>query len=108
MGEREFLNLVRLRPGMYVSRPSFSTLAAYVGGYMGHAWRCGDSVFDGWHDWLADRLGHSRNLVWPVLVVRLALPDSAGSPWDLVPEDDARAVGTMFGLLDEFLSERET
>lgn len=107
MGEREFLNLVRLRPGMYVGRPGFLALALYLEGYMGHAWRRGDSTFDGWCGWLAGRLGHSHNLDWPVLVVRIALPGSSGGPWDLAAEDDARAVEAMFSLLDEFLAERE-
>jgi hypothetical protein len=75
---------------------------------MGHAWRRGDSAFEGWREWLADRLGHSHNLVWPLLVVRIALPESTGGPWDLAPEDDTRAVEVMFSLLDEFLAERAT
>ncbi|GAB3876913.1 hypothetical protein ACFQ1S_06155 [Kibdelosporangium lantanae] len=108
VGEREFFELVRLRPGMYVERPGFLTLAVYVEGYMGHAGRHGDSVFAGWRGWLADRLGHSHNLAWPLLVVRIAFPGSVGGPWDLAPEDDAKAVETMFSLLDEFLTERET
>jgi hypothetical protein len=93
---------------MYVGRPGFLTLASYLEGYMGHAGRYGDSAFDDWHVWLADRLGHSHNLIWPLLVVRIALVGSVDGPWDLAPEDDAKAVETMFSLLDEFLAERAT
>ncbi|MFI5953049.1 hypothetical protein [Cryptosporangium sp. NPDC051539] len=105
LGDREFFAQLGARPGMYVGRPSFAAVSAFLLGYDQHAARHGEPALAGWSEWLNARRGKECNHAWPGVVLHLAFPD--GWARDLPPDDDAHAVAVLFGLLDEFLAQRE-
>jgi hypothetical protein len=107
MSEREYFRAVGERPGMFVGRPSFQTLTAFLLGYDQSAARHGTPGLVGWPEWLVARRGKECNHAWPGQVLHLALPDGWGDSGNLSPEDDARAVEVLFCLLEEFLARRE-
>ncbi|WP_280726786.1 hypothetical protein [Kitasatospora sp. MAA4] len=108
MTDREFLALVRRRPGMYTSGgPTFYTMAAFVAGYDAHAWREGRPLLDGLGEWLAMRHGKPSNLVWWAQIRLMALPDGCQSAAGLPDESESKAIDLMFQLLDDFLAEYE-
>lgn len=105
LNEREYFAAVGTRPGMYVSRPSFLTLSAFVTGYDECAARHGTGALDGWREWLIAREGGKKaNLVWWALVLYIAFPDGGFDPGNLAADADAHAIEVLFGLLDEFLA----
>jgi hypothetical protein len=107
MSEREYFAAVGKRPGMFVGRPSFQALTAFLAGYDQNAARHGTPGLAGWHEWLVDRRGKDCNHAWPGQVLHLALPDGWKDSGDLSSENDTRAVAVLFRLLDEFLAYRE-
>ncbi|WP_405063821.1 hypothetical protein OG474_19835 [Kribbella sp. NBC_01505] len=104
--EREFWAEVSRRPGLFVSRPSFTSLTAYLNGYDAHAYRHGGSELDGWYDWLVARRGRECNHAWNGVVRHIALPEG-WEVWELTPDQDRRVMEVFFELLDEFLAEQE-
>ncbi|WP_223766011.1 hypothetical protein [Streptomyces huiliensis] len=107
MTEREYFACVGRRPGMYVGRPTFHALVAFLTGYDEHAVRHGGHGLAGWRDWLVTRRGRECEHAWPGQVLHIALPDGWGNLWELPPEDEERAIRVLFELLDEFAAERE-
>ncbi|MFI0739055.1 hypothetical protein ACH4PU_13345 [Streptomyces sp. NPDC021100] len=107
MTEREYFACVGRRPGMYVGKPSFHALAAFLTGYDQHAVRHGGPGLAGWRDWLVGRRGRDCEHAWPGQVLHIALPRGWDDFWALPPEDEERAIETLFELLDEFAAERE-
>ncbi|MDQ0577895.1 hypothetical protein [Streptomyces rishiriensis] len=98
----EFLDQVRLRPGMWVRRGSLQHLDSMLVGY---AVACeihdSDESFDFWNSgpfsqWLWKRMNmaYPSNLGWAVEIERAA--ESAGMP----------PMEMFFSLLDEFRAER--
>lgn len=75
MTEREYFALVGQRPGMFVGKPSFHMLAAFLTGYDQHALRHGGHGLTGWHDWLIARRGRDCDHAWPGQVLHIALPN---------------------------------
>lgn len=101
---RRLFELVRKRPLMYLIRPDFPTVVAFVVGCdQGNA----SGLLTGFQEWLVTRVGCGSNLVWWSLVRRLADPEGTEHPGELDPETDAKAVEMLFECLDEFLSLRE-
>ncbi|WP_030246317.1 hypothetical protein [Streptomyces sp. NRRL S-350] len=107
MSEREYFSNVGKRPGMFVGRPSFHALTAFLTGYDQNAARHRSPGLAGWREWLVARRGQDCNHAWPGQVLHIALPHGWDNPWDLPPEDEARAIEVLFQLLDEFLADRE-
>ncbi|SDI06904.1 hypothetical protein SAMN05192558_101777 [Actinokineospora alba] len=109
LSEREYFAAVGTRPGMYVSRPSFLTLSAFVTGYGECAARHGAGALDGWREWLIARSGKQDSpSIWWALVLDIAFPNGWTDPSDLGPADEAHAVEALFELLDEFLARVNT
>ncbi|MER6288479.1 hypothetical protein [Streptomyces sviceus] len=98
----EFLDQVRLRPGMWVRRGSLQHLDSMLVGY---AVACeihdNDESFDFWNGgpfsqwlWKRTNMAHPSNLGWAVEIERAA--ESAGTP----------PMEMFFSLLDEFRAEQ--
>ncbi|MFH9724679.1 hypothetical protein ACH4M4_17180 [Streptomyces sp. NPDC017254] len=107
MTEREYFASVGQRPGMFVGKPSFHMLTAFLTGYDQHALRHGGHGLTGWHDWLIARRGRDCSHAWPGQVLHITFPDGWDDVWNLPPEDEQRAIRVLFELLDEFAAERE-
>jgi hypothetical protein len=107
MTEREYFVSVGQRPGMFVGKPSFHMLTAFLTGYDQHALRHGGPGLTGWHDWLVARRGRDCNHAWPGQILHIALPNGWDDLWNLPPEDEQQAIKVLFELLDEFAAERE-
>jgi hypothetical protein len=101
----QLIEHVRERPPMFLLDGSFRDYVVYFAGV-----DMASHVLDGFSEWIATtRLdGHGANLIWPVLVIRVAgiEPTSSGYWRDLAPEDDALATDTFFELLTGLLAER--
>ena len=108
MSEREYFANVGKRPGMFVGRPSFHALTAFLAGYDESSERHGTPGLEGWHEWLVARRGRDCNHAWLGQVLHIALPEGWDNPWELPPEHEARAVEVLFQLLNEFLADRES
>jgi hypothetical protein len=106
MSEREFFADMARRPGLYVLGSSLAGLEAFLDGYDLHALRHGGPGLGSWRDWLVARRGRDCNHGWAGQVRHIALPDGWDS-WSLSPEQEARVIRVLFGLLGEFLAERE-
>lgn len=100
---RALFAAIRARPGMYRIGDSYPMAVGVLTGYeLGRP-----GTLDGFAEWLAARLGIETSLDWPALVLQLAFP---GQPTgfrgeSLTPDQGARAVDTLFELLEEFLAE---
>ncbi|RKS09943.1 hypothetical protein DFP74_5688 [Nocardiopsis sp. Huas11] len=108
MSEREYFAGVGERPGMFVGRPSFHALTAFLTGYDQSSARHGAPGLEGWHGWLVTRRGRDCSHAWPGQVLHIALPDGWDDLWELPPEHEARSIEVLFRLLDEFLANRES
>lgn len=102
MDYRALLTDVQRRPNAYGLDGSYGQAVAFVTGCdAGNAW----GLLVGFSQWLAMRSGEGANLAWPVLVLKIAFPSSHTGPFE--PSQNAHAVHTLFGLLDEFLDARQ-
>ncbi|GGU93553.1 hypothetical protein GCM10010260_30730 [Streptomyces filipinensis] len=98
----EFLDQVRLRPGMWVRRSSLQHLDSMLVGYaVASEIHGSDESFDFWNSgpfsqWLWKRMNmtYPSNLGWAVEIERAA--EAAGTP----------PMEMFFSLLDEFRAER--
>ncbi|MFI8943147.1 hypothetical protein [Streptomyces syringium] len=107
MSEREYFAWVGQRPGTFVGRTSFHSLAAFLTGYDQHAIRHGGPGLAGWREWLVARRGKDCNHTWPGLVLHIALPGGWDNMWDLSTDDEQHAITILFQLLDEFAADQE-
>lgn len=97
------LEAVRSRPSMYLADASYNSIAACIQGY---DLATAGVFLDGFREWLIPQLDGGNNLIWPVLVMRLAIPGSnVTEKWS--PDHDQRAVDTLFDKLSSFLAARE-
>ncbi|WP_204060477.1 hypothetical protein [Microbispora corallina] len=95
---------VRKRPLVFLPRADFAGIVSFVEGCdHGNA----RALLTGFREWLVTRVGCGNNLVWWSLVLRLTEPDGPKNACDLDPAADARAVGTLFDCLDDFLALRQ-
>ncbi|MFJ8038927.1 hypothetical protein ACIRBX_00250 [Kitasatospora sp. NPDC096147] len=106
LSEREYFALLSRRTGLYVGRPSFSSVAAFLVGYDQAARRHGGPGLDGWREWLMANHQAAGNLVWQAQVRQIALPDEEAGR-DLTPDQEAHLLQVLFELLDGFLAERD-
>ncbi|MCX2951589.1 hypothetical protein [Lentzea sp. NEAU-D7] len=92
---------------MFVSRPSFDALTAFITGYDEAARRLGAPGLRGWSEWLVACRGRDCNHAWPGQVLHMAIPEGWENLWALAPDVEARAIEVLFDLLDRFLAERD-
>ncbi|GAB4054465.1 hypothetical protein [Catellatospora paridis] len=100
---RNLIAEVRKRPGMWLIRPDFASVVAFVTG-------CDEanaSLLTGFREWLVTQVGSGDNHVWWSLVAHLTEPAGPKNFHQMEPALDTRAVETLFDLLDEFLELRQ-
>ncbi|MFC3500117.1 hypothetical protein ACFOOK_03935 [Micromonospora krabiensis] len=101
---RELFANIRKRPRMWLIRDDFATVVAFVDG-------CNEanarSLLTGFQPWLVTQAGCLDNHVWWSIVAHLTEPAGARDVGDMDADLDARAVETLFDLLDEFLELRD-
>jgi hypothetical protein len=101
---RQLFTNIRLRPGMWLVRDDFACVVAFVDG-------CNEAnartLLTGFREWLVTRAGRGDNLVWWSLVAHLTEPVGSKNTSTMDADLDARAVATLFELLDEFLELRD-
>lgn len=103
-GYRELFANVHRRPLMYLPDAGFAASTSFV---VGCDSATAGALLTGFTPWLATLAGCGDNLVWWALVLQLTPPAGPKHPRQLDPEVDARAVVTLFDLLDEFLELRD-
>ncbi|TDO51449.1 hypothetical protein EV643_103186 [Kribbella sp. VKM Ac-2527] len=105
MDLRDRLADVRRRPNLY-GLTTFGEAAAFVTGMdAATEWR----FLEGFREWLAAKSELGANLVWQVLVVRIAYPDEANDYWVAASHgESSEAVAVLFDELHSFLTDRET
>jgi hypothetical protein len=99
---RALFAAMRARPGMYRIGDSYPMAVGVLTGYeLGRP-----GTLNGFAEWLARRLEIETSLDWPALVLQLAFPGehTGFRGQSLTPDQGARAVDTLFALLDEFLA----
>lgn len=107
MSDREYFASVAARPGMFVGRPSFHALTAFITGYDEAARRLGAPGLRGLREWLVAYRGRDCNHAWPGQVLHIAIPGGWEDLWALAPDVEARAIEVLFDLLDRFLAVRD-
>jgi hypothetical protein len=116
MNYRELFAALRKRPGIYGLDGSFAQFCIFLNGCnAATSW----SLLAGFNEWLLVRYDEETSFGWTALIKCLAFPERRRfdhetgawldrSPLDLRnASDNARAVDTLFQLLDEFLELRE-
>ena len=91
---------VESRPGMFLRCVTYDSVAALIQGY-DLATR---SLFlDGFKTWLCSRTPHGHNMVWSVLLLFIAFPESK-TPWQELglPSSEEHAIRTLFSCLRDF------
>lgn len=89
--------------GMWTIHASFLEACAFVSGFDA---AMHGKVLVGFRPWLVARTGSDRpELAFPSLVFQHAFPDLPSDLRALAPDDDARATGALFALLDEYFKE---
>jgi len=101
---RDLFTNIRKRPGMWLIREDFATVVAFVEG-------CNQanaqSLLTGFQPWLVTQAGSFNSHVWWSIVAHLTEPVGPKNFRDMDAALDARAVETLFDLLDEFLELRD-
>jgi hypothetical protein len=102
---REHLELIRTRPGMYGLNGSYRDFVTYLYGYDAGT---RDSALLGFREWLLLRLARQSSLVWPSLVLTLAVPAAPLQHDKALSEpQNSAAVVALFELLETFLNDRD-
>ncbi|MBT2389049.1 hypothetical protein J7E87_06340 [Streptomyces sp. ISL-1] len=104
MGDKQVIEQLRARPGMYGLNGTYHPTAMLLIGF--DLARDG-GLLRGFREWLIVRKGERSSLVWYALVFQEALPGVSLRNWGrLEPEQDQRAVDHLFSLVLEFLDVR--
>ncbi|WP_181785251.1 hypothetical protein [Streptomyces phytophilus] len=91
---------VRRRPRAYGVSTLGEMVAFLTGIDAATDWR----FLEGFREWLATKSGLGANLALPVLLVRIAYPDSGNDFWvAAMREESSKAVTILFDELDTFL-----
>ncbi|MFE4172472.1 hypothetical protein ACFRR7_10470 [Streptomyces sp. NPDC056909] len=105
MGDRQFIEQLRARPGMYGLTGTYHPTAMLL---LGFDLARDGGVLRGFREWLIVRKGERSSFVWYALVFQEALPGISLRNWGhLEPEQDRRAVDHLFSLVLEFLDIRD-
>ncbi|MGH3742093.1 MAG: hypothetical protein ACRDT1_12260 [Micromonosporaceae bacterium] len=101
---RDLFANVRKRPGLWLIQSDFANVVSYVNGCdQANA----NALLTGFQPWLVTQAGCLDNHVWWSIVAHLTEPTGPKNLRNLDPDVDARAVATLFDLLDEFLELRD-
>ncbi|MEU7662565.1 hypothetical protein [Streptomyces lincolnensis] len=105
MNERELIERVRDRPGMFGLNGFYYPTVTFLDGYdLGRS----GALLQGFTEWLIARKGKETSLGWRALVLEEVFPDSGIRHWSSLTEDQQQpAVDHLFALLLDFLDERE-
>lgn len=91
---------VRRRPGAYGLSTLGEMVAFLTGVDAATDWR----FLEGFREWLAAKSGLGANLALPVLLGRIAYPDTGNDFWvAAMREESSKAVAVLFDELDDFL-----
>ncbi|MFD3437253.1 hypothetical protein ACFWU3_07085 [Streptomyces sp. NPDC058685] len=105
MSDRQFVEQLCARPGMYGLNGTYHPTAMLL---MGFDLARDGALLRGFREWLTVRKGEPSSLVWYALVFQEALPGVSLLNWGrLEPEQDLRAVDHLFSLVLEFLDVRD-
>jgi hypothetical protein len=85
---------------MWLIRDDFATVVAFIEGCNQANAR---TLLTGFQPWLVTRAGCLDNHVWWSIVAHLTEPVGPKAIGEMEPDLEARAVSTLFDLLDEFL-----
>ena len=104
VADRDFGELVDsmcTRPGMYVTPPTFDTVAAYIDGFDA-ALRGG--ILVGLHQWLVKKRDTGNNVAWPGIASTLIGADPNAPGTDV----EHRRIRALGNLLLEFIEYRRS
>ena len=95
------LGRLKNSPELYVFEPKYRSVSAFITGY---DVALEGELLSGFTEWLAEKLGHSHNLTWHTLILKLAFPGD-GDVRDKLNEDESnrRAISFLVDQLSEFL-----
>jgi hypothetical protein len=97
---RKRLADVRRHPRAYGLNTLGEVVAFFTGVDAATEWQ----FLEGFREWLAAKSGLGANLALPVLLVRIAYPDTGNDFWvAAMREESSRAVAMLFDELDIFL-----
>ncbi|MFE2498419.1 hypothetical protein [Streptomyces scopuliridis] len=105
MNDREFIEQVRTRPGLFGLHGSYYPTVMFLVGFdLGRS----DGMLSRFTEWLAMRKGEETSLNWIALVLEEAFPDAGIRHWgSLDKEQEQHAVDCLFSLLLEFLADQD-
>ncbi|MFK0215710.1 hypothetical protein [Streptomyces sp. NPDC090298] len=101
MDEREFVEQVAARPGMYGLNGGFYPTVTFLIGYdLGR----GGTLLSGFTEWLIAKRGRESSLGWISLVLESSFPGLEIRHWSsLAREQESYAVDCLFSLLIDYL-----
>ncbi|MCD7441323.1 hypothetical protein K4B79_24250 [Streptomyces lincolnensis] len=105
MNDRELIEQIRARPGMFgLNGFSYPTAMFLTGFDLGSSNR----LLHGFEEWLIARRGEQSSLGWPALVLEDAFPGADIRYWGTLTEEQQQpAVDHLFRLVLDFLDKRE-
>lgn len=105
MTDRELIENIRDRPGMYCLDGTYYAAAMLVQGIdLGTSGR----LLNGFREWLLARKGEESSFMWIPLVLEDAFPGTGIHNWKQLSDSRQQpAVDHLFTLLIAFLSERD-
>ncbi|MBT2389048.1 hypothetical protein J7E87_06335 [Streptomyces sp. ISL-1] len=105
MNDKEFIEQVRARPGIYgLNGTYYPTVTFLVGFDLGRS----GGLLRGFNEWLVARKGEETSLNWIALILEEAFPDAGIRHWTALDREQERhAVHRLFSLLLEFLTVRD-
>ncbi|MEV8389348.1 MULTISPECIES: hypothetical protein [unclassified Streptomyces] len=105
MNDKEFIDQVRARPGLFGLQGSYYPTVMFLVGFdLGRS----RGMLSGFTEWLVMRKGEETSLNWIALVLEEAFPDAGIRHWGSLNEhQEQHAVDCLFSLLHEFLHEQD-
>lgn len=101
----DFFPQFRRRPGAYVLRGSYLATCAFLDGYEAGLQ---EHALADFRSWLLRRRKGRPELAWQYLVLSEIYEDRKWPDMkDFLPEEDDRAIGVLFALLEEFFEDRK-
>ncbi len=91
--------------GMYISQQTYTHTVAYLNG-MNNAYN--DNLLKGFREWLIVKFDTGNNLCWDVIILQGLFEEGKIHSLNAECENNQFLIQTLFQLLNEFLSERET
>lgn len=104
-GDREQIELIRARPGMYGLNGTYYPTVTFLIGYdLGSS----GALLRGFTEWLVTRKGEATSLSWAALVLEETFPGAGiRSGHSLAADQQQAAVDGLFTLLLAFLEQRD-